>query len=479
MMKTKIEDFIKKIMLDWNIPDLFITIIKDNEVFLNKGYSLSQKKHTSSSLFRIGSITKSITSLAIAIFVKEYNLDLDTPLINYLPEFEVDSDFHTKNITIRDILSHRSGIPYEDNFIKTREITNRHELLKLLKYFKPIKGLREGFIYNNLMYGILGYLVENITKITFEEYVEEKVLKPLGMHNTFFSIEKAFKTNNLIQPYIIDDNGNSIPRNDYLSKKTDFLNPAGGLISCGKDMAKWIKYHISMDGSPKLIDEMTYYDLHYPQVIIPKRHLFKDFGYFHYALGWHSGSYKNEYAIWHGGHVQYSAEIFILPKCNFGVNIMCNMESVPVGQILTSYLADIFFNNEVTDYNSKFIKQRENIDKRKAELLDKRSQNRERGTVLKYDPILYAGTYSNSIFGRIEIVTIAKDLFILIKNEKYKLQHYHYDIFEFNHIDSNGRKSLIEISFNSDGGEVISASIVFNLVNGNEVKFIKKPNEIL
>lgn len=188
-----LNDFLSKYMNKWKIPGIAVGIIKDDEIIYCNELGLRDVNKnlnvTKDTLFAIGSASKSFTSLSIGILVDEGKLDLDTPIKKYMPSFEMQNKYAEEHLTLRDMLCHRSGLPRHDILWYTNPSLSRKELVDKIKYLEFSKDFRETWQYNNLMYATAGYLVELVTGMTWEEFVKSRILEPLGMNSTNFSVD--------------------------------------------------------------------------------------------------------------------------------------------------------------------------------------------------------------------------------------------------------------------------------------------------
>src|SRR5260221_10002641 len=195
---------INKILKDWNVPGCGVGIVVKDKLVFAKGYgyrNLEKKLPvTPNTLFQIASNTKLFTATAIGFLVDEGKLDWDKPIKDYVPQIQFYNDQLNANVTIRDMLSHRTGISRHDNIWYKSDFA-RKELFERVKFLEPSLPLRQGFLYNNLMYGAAGSIVEYLSHQTWEEYVSNKIFKPLGMTHSMFVTEDMMKQSDFMSPY--------------------------------------------------------------------------------------------------------------------------------------------------------------------------------------------------------------------------------------------------------------------------------------
>ncbi|HEV2582450.1 MAG TPA: serine hydrolase domain-containing protein, partial [Ktedonobacteraceae bacterium] len=196
--------FVLSVMQDAGVPGLGLAVVKDTEVILEQGFGKRNVAEnldvTPQTLFAIGSATKAFTAMALAILVKEGKLDWNVPVRHYLPTFRLHDPVASERLTSRDLLIHNSGLPGY-NAVWYNSTISRKELVNRLRHFEPTYDLRTTWQYQNMMYMTAGYLVEMITGQTWEAFVQQRILEPLGMNSTNFSVHDSQQTPDFALPY--------------------------------------------------------------------------------------------------------------------------------------------------------------------------------------------------------------------------------------------------------------------------------------
>ena len=241
----------------WESPSVSIGIIKDGRIVMCEGFGNRDEDHpaTGSTLYQLASCTKAFTSALVAILVDQGKLSWDTPLIQYLPGVRFYEDSTTSAITLRDILCHRSGLPRHEYSWYGTDFT-KEELIFNLRYLEPNKPIRTKFQYNNYGYILAGYAVETVTGKTWEQCVEEFLLKPLGMDRTNMFIDAMKEDPDHALPYDRTDPAESMmkgmkpipfykmPQEDYETQQGSPAGPAATVNSSVEDMLKWVQLHL-------------------------------------------------------------------------------------------------------------------------------------------------------------------------------------------------------------------------------------------
>ena len=252
MAKSKINDqlkwfgrFVRRSMKDWDIPGAAVGIVKGGRTIYTKGFSLRDVNHdlpvTENTLFGIASCTKAFTATAIGILVDEGKLAWDKPVREYLPEFKMYDPVATEQATLRDLLTHRTGLPRHD-MVWSDPSATREELLKRLGHLMPSKDFRSVYQYNSLMYMAAGAVLEKVTGQTWEQFVKERILFPVGMNDSRFWTDDFSKEDNLALGYLNTERGiRPAPRYAGSHNMPYAIAPAGSIVSNVGDMCRWLQ----------------------------------------------------------------------------------------------------------------------------------------------------------------------------------------------------------------------------------------------
>jgi CubicO group peptidase (beta-lactamase class C family) len=340
-------------------------VVKDGKIIYMRGFGYRDVENKleadEKTLFCIGSCTKAFTSLAAALLVDEGKLDWDTPIIEYVPDFRLYDPYATSHATIRDLLCHRTGVASHDELWKKSPFS-REELFRRLRYLQPKGEFRNTYEYSNLMSMAAGYIVGRINGSTWEQFVEERILLPLGMKRTKFSIGKAESDENFAHPYGWFNNTN-FQRVWY--HIMDEIAPAGGITTCVEDMCRWLLLHLNQGkyGEKVLVSEKNIEETHKPHVIRwsdgPER---EPFGA--YCLGWVYSLYYGHKSLSHdGGTRGYQAVVQLLPEKKLGFVFVSNAYDHYVDYIVINTLIERFLGLKEVDWNKRY---KEGIDQSRA-----------------------------------------------------------------------------------------------------------------
>jgi CubicO group peptidase (beta-lactamase class C family) len=325
----------------YKIPGLSIAIVKDGQVILSKGFglkNLSQNKPvTSSTIFPIGSISKSFTATLAGIRVDDGVINWDDPIANYLPEYQFLQDGKHLPLTIRDALSHNTGYGRNDTLWANPEIMPL-EVIKAAPNAKPIAKYRSEFNYNNVMYLAAGMATAFDSSYKWDKVLEERVLKPIGMVNTTAEFSKVKSDPQLSLGYYWDD----VDESYRILQKQDLENiaPATGIYSNSEDMAKWLQFLLSEGkiNEKQLIKAETIAETFKPTTKVSP--------IFSYGLGWYNGQYKDQVLIEHSGNGEgNSSQIAFLPDSNIGFVLLTNVSITPLQTASINLVFDTLLND--------------------------------------------------------------------------------------------------------------------------------------
>lgn len=330
-MSSTFDDFVQRIVNEYKIPGIAIGIVKGGKVVLAKGYGFrnleNQKPVTPETVFAIGSNSKAFTATDIAMLVDQHKLDLDVPVRTYLNNFKLKDQYSTDHVTLRDMLSHRTGLPrHEVSWYCSP--ASREQLISRLQYQQPSKELRETCQYNNLMFVTAGYIAGQVGGgLSWEELTKRSIIQPLGMDATDFFVSEMVHLENYATPYSVSKQGNPVrvsPRN------IDAVGPAGSINSNVIDMTKWLSFQLSKGknaSGQQLVSSDALEVTRTPQVVAPVPPPFPELSTPTYALGWGSFYYRGHRLIWHNGGIDgYLSYVGFLPDDQIGIVVLTNSE---------------------------------------------------------------------------------------------------------------------------------------------------------
>ena len=397
-----LDTFALRILKEWNAPGVSIAVVEKNNVIYagGFGYRDNEKKLpvTENTLFAIGSCTKAFTASMIGMLEKEGKVDMDKPVRDYLPELVFKNDYTNKHATLRDMISHRTGLPRHD-YSWYGTTASRSELLSRIQYQEPSAELREKYQYNNFMYLAQGMVIEKLTGKSWEENLKEKIFQPLGMNNTNMSVIDMEKSSDRSLAYITEkDKPKAIPY-----RNIDAIGPAGSINSCAKDMAKWL---ITWINSGKFNDKEIIPAAYRGQAMtvqmatgggLPSTEN-PDVNMSGYGLAWSMSSYRGHYRVEHGGGIDgFITSTGFFPTDSIGIFIVSSQSTATTS--IRNFIADRMLKLSYRPWGKSQL-----ADKLKADTSTKVSPNndsinRKTGTKPSHTMVDYTGSFENKGYG--------------------------------------------------------------------------------
>lgn len=452
------DPIIEKILKDWNVPGCGIGIVVKDKLVYAKGYGYRNLENklpvTPNTLFQIASNTKLFTATSIGFLVEEGKLDWDKPVKKYVPQIHFYNDELNANVTIRDMLSHRTGISRHDAIWYKSDFT-RQELFDKVKYLEPSIPLRQGSLYNNLMYAASGQIVEILSGKTWEAFVTEKIFTPLNMSHSMFAVEEMQKQTDFMKPYYEKrDTTILLPLPLYTQQQG--IGPAGSIVSSINDLSNWLiaQMHGGKFNNKQVIPASVVKETMRPAMAsasVPDKY-FENLNSI-YGMGRSTSSYKGHYLTQHGGAIGgiYS-NISFMPADSIGVIVFTNrMSSLPY--IIANVLYDKLLGLSETPWSDRALKDYLKSKETARESRKKPDTDRVLNTTPSHKLADYAGVYEDPAYGEFEIAFKKDTLYFTFNNTTLPLYHYHYDRFISKDDEVDGKWS---VTFVTDAQGTIS-----------------------
>jgi len=431
----RVDDYIDSLMKEWKVPGLALAIVYKDQLIYGRGYGyrdLEKKLPVeTTTLFPIASNTKLITSTVATMLQEEGKLNLDLPVKKYHPTLNFYNDELNAKITLRDLLSHRTGLPGY-NSIWVNAPYSRDELVGKVAYMKPTLGFREGYIYNNMMYVTAGSVLEKVTAKKWEDLVREKIFTPLGMNASCFTIEEMKKYGNYSLAYYEDDSTKQLKLKQFVALP-DALGPAGTIKSTVEDMSRWM---IAQLNSGKLAGQQVVPAKAINQTLVPnsiadREGRWPELSNGLYGLGRIIQTYKGIKITNHTGSIDgYYSNLTFVPEKELAVFIVFN--AVEAGSLRTvinlpviDRLLDLSPTPWISRYKTDYLRDKT----RTKQLEDSVKATQVKNTKPSQSLQAYTGTYSNPTYGEIKIQIQNNQLVFLFRSQQSTLYHFHYDQF--------------------------------------------------
>jgi beta-lactamase class C len=330
---NEFDSFIKMSVANQQAPGAALAVVKDTNIIFLKGYGLREFGKPDSinerTVFRIGSVSKSVTATLCAVLVREGVIHWDDLVTKYLPDFKLKSEESTKKLTIRHLLSHTEGLPYH---AYTDMVDKSAPIDTLIDYLQDLDLIAEPgkiYSYQNVGFSLIGKVIEAATKKSFEEVLTEKLFRPLEMADASASFQGILKNENSAKPH-------KLTHPLKISEIYYSVSPAGGVNASAQDMALWMKEILSQKSNVLAIEQLN--EIFEPQVHATVRNLnffkWKRVRKSFYGLGWRVISFSDgDTLLYHGGLVNnYRCEVAINPKKRIAVALLVNSPSILANQ---------------------------------------------------------------------------------------------------------------------------------------------------
>ncbi len=415
LTSEEIDVLVANTMKTFDVPGIAVAVVKDDALIHSKGYGVRSmktgQKVDSNTLFGIASNSKAFTAAALGMLVDEKKLDWNDRVIDYIPEFRLYDPYVTNEFTIADLLTHRSGMglgagdlmiwPGRNDFGMTDIIHN-------LRYLKPVSSFRTKYDYDNLLYIVAGEVVARVSGISWEDFIEKRILLPLEMKGSAAAYSRLKDKSNVIDPHapvngkvqVIDRNFNEV------------ANAAAGIYSNISDMSRWIimlmnKGKYGEGKSKQLFSETVIRAMWSPQTIIPVRESAEYKTHFaSYGLGWRLNDIMGYKQVGHtGGLAGIVTQVTLIPEIRLGIIVFTNQQSGAAFRAITNTILDSYFGIKGADRVMEYYKAERKSIEEAAKITDEIWKAIDNQKVISYRPdfAIYTGTYTDKWFGEVTI----------------------------------------------------------------------------
>ena len=433
----ELDAYVARAVRDWQAPGLAIAVVKDGRLVFAKGYGVLELGKTAAvdtqTLFAIGSTTKAMTTMALAMLVDEGKVRWDDPVTTYLPSFQLADPYLTHEVTVRDLITHRAGLPNAD-FLWAWNDNSSDEIVRKLRYVEPAYSLRSSFIYQNIMFAVAGQVVAAASGMSWADFLRARIFRPLGMTRTVASLAEASRANNVAAPHDYVNDTIRVIEN----RAVDPVASAGAIWSSIADMSKWMRFVLDsgrVDGNA-LVQTRTFMELVRPQVMVPESGFYPTARLTRphwqtYALGWFQQDYNGRKVDFHTGSIDGMVAIIgLILDERLGVYVLSNRDHVEARHALMLKTFDLFTNAPPRDWSAELLTLYGGL--RAQGIAARKKFEAER--VLNTKPSLalekYAGTYSDSLHGA-RLITMENGKLRMRYSATYgaTLEHWQYDTF--------------------------------------------------
>jgi CubicO group peptidase (beta-lactamase class C family) len=461
-----LDSYVVSSMKTFDVPGMAVAIVKDGKILVAKGYGVRKLGDPTAvdqfTMFGIGSNTKAFTTTALATLVDAGKLAWDDPVYQRLPGFVMYDPYVSHEMTIRDLLTHRSGMGLgEGDLLFWPHTTySRADVIYRLRFMKPHSSFRSHYAYDNLLYMTAGQIIPAVTGTSWDDYVREHIFAPLGMQHSTTTNAGFKEGDDVAYPHSrVDGKLQVIP-----FEVLDNAGPAGSINSCAADMAKWVQLQLNhgrfADREGRLFTEERQKEMWSPQTILPisdppaplraLRAHFAD-----YALGWGLRDYHGRKLIGHtGGVAGFVSRVMLVPEENLGVVVLTNAEEGGAFDSILYHVLDYYFGLPETDWIGAFRSVQDKEEQDAAETMKKAAAARDSNSKPALPLEKYAGVYNDAWYGPITIRMEKGGLVIVFDHTPTMigdLQHWQYDTFKAHWRVRTIEDAFITFSLNPDG----------------------------
>jgi CubicO group peptidase (beta-lactamase class C family) len=403
--------YVAKAIQTWKIPGVSIAIVRNDSVIYAKGFGVlragGRTPVNEKTLFEIGSSSKAFTATLVAMLVTDGKMHWDDRLTQYLPDFKMYDAVANEGVTIRDALTHRSGIA-RGELVWLGSGVSRDEVLHRVRFLKPESPFRSRYSYQNMMFLAAGQAAGRAAGTSWDDLIRQRIFTPLGM-TTSVTTSRGLTTSNVAAPHGIDhDTAFAKPPFD-----AENIGPAGSILSNAVDMAQWLRFQLN-DGvvsGKRLVSSAALRETHTPQILIPstgggrgdadsasvKR-------FTSYGMGWMVEDYRNQLSWQHGGNtLGMTTAVGMLPEKKVGVVVLSSMQGAQLPALLEQYVFDRELGAPMRDWSAeayaRSLTQRKRADStQKAQLA-----GHVAGAQSPVPLSAFAGTFTDSLYGEMTV----------------------------------------------------------------------------
>ncbi len=467
-IKDSLDYYVQLGMRQWQIPGLSIVVVKDGKVVVQKGYGVAdittRKPVDENTLFMIASNTKLFTGMALANLEYGKKLSIDDRIVKYFPWFRLYNDTTSQLVSIRDMLSHRIGTKtFQGDFTFWNTNLTRREVMERMRLLKPSTVFRQDYGYCNSCFLTAGQVVEAVSGQTWESYITDKLIAPLGMTNTYATGTGIEKRSNVATPYTTSFTNQlmKVPYDNW-----DNLAPAASIVSNVKDLANWLQFQLD-SGRYKGQQIMPWSVLQRTRDINimtgSRKSSLYPIHFRGYGLGVFAADYNGRQLYWHtGGAGGMVSNVCFVPEERLGIAILTNNDNQNFFEALRYQLLDSYLKVPFVHRGQQQWKGFE--EEMKQQVKEAAGWKAKLGKQTPAQPLTdFAGTYTNALYGNISITAKGKQLLIRFNTHPTLAATLDYMgddkwLLQYNNIEYG----IFTTRFGMDGGKVKDISIKAN-----------------
>ena len=449
----------------WHAPGVELAAVRAGETILAAGFGSADVEAaspvTARTLFHHGSCGKAYTSLLAVLLANEGLLDLDAPVRTYIPELRLPDPVIAERVTLRDLLSHRSGLARHDMAWILNPSWSRQNIVERVAHLPMHGDLRAQMEYSNFGYALAGIAIERVTGTSYEEQLRTRIFEPAGLARTVSSSEARGVAHDVAAPYVVRD-GHAV-RTEWRDMPT--MAAAGGVVSCADDSVRWLQLQLGHGPIDADIVRRTQH-LHTPvpaemSTALPDMHIYG------YAMGWVDASLRGHRVLWHSGGIDgFTTYVLLLPDDDIGVVASVNLhltQNLPLALVLD--VADALLGEPSEPFWTDRLfsapeetppAQREGEPARPSHPLD-----------------AYVGSFTNPGYGGLEVALTKNALSFKLGDFTVPSTHRHFDTWDVNY-EALDAKATVSFVTHADGS-ISEAVVKFEVEDSGPIRYLRQP----
>ncbi|HZS59443.1 MAG TPA: serine hydrolase [Gemmatimonadaceae bacterium] len=448
---------------DWHVPGMAVAVVKDDSIVFQKAYGVRDVNtkapfdlHTRSA---IGSTTKAMTVMALGMLVDEKKLSWDDRVIDHLPDFRLSDAYVTRDLRIRDLLTHRSGLGGSGDLLWVNPDLSEQDIVRRMRYMPFESPMRTRWSYNNIMYQVAGDVVAQASGMSWEQFITTRIFQPLGMTESIPLVSATAGQPNVTSAHEYkNDTTKVIP-----FQSTDQVKAAGSVFSSISDMTRWMQFLLDSGkvNGKRLVSDSVFREIFKPEIpadrstypALTESHPH----FFDYGFGFFLQDYAGQFVAMHTGSINgMCALIALVPDRHLGIYVLENVDHAELRHALMYKAIDQWLGTGNRDWSADLHKM---FEERTAKVVAARSKTaRDSASPPASLPLdRYAGTYSDSVFGDVVITNDGGLLHLKYFSGSAQLDHQKYDVFKASHPN----RSYLDgqtVTFTPDGSGGVSAA---------------------
>jgi CubicO group peptidase (beta-lactamase class C family) len=465
----------------FGVPGCAVLVVADGEIVMCEGFGWRNQEDklpvTDRTLFPIGSSTKTFTAAVCALLVESGRLGWDRPVREYLPGFRMADPVASEQLTVYDMLCHRSGLPRHDLLWYAADgAMTRSELVSALGHLPANRKLRESWQYNNLLYAAAGELAARLSGTSYEGAVRSWIFEPLGMRRSNFSVDDLADDPDVATPYSAPRPGE--PLRGIPFARLDLVGAAGNINSCAEEMGRWLLTLLGrgVGGRAPLLSTSALAMLQSPAAPLPEGSLLAVGRPVGYCLGLMLEDYRGHRLLHHGGNIDgFSSQVSFVPEAGCGVVVLTNREGTALRDVLPCVLFDRILGLPEQPHGERLLDREQALHRGFFQAADRTvSASIGLGPVRPLDD--YVGRYSHRAYGALEVARAEGGLGARYRKLAGPLRHRHLEVFNLL-VDLGGTDLPLPVQFTHNLDGDVTAALVRLEPAVDPIRFDRVPDD--